>query len=407
MKIDKQALYQLKADRAEALKAAEEALEAGNMEVHTAKMAEVETFNGKIDATEKLLAERERFQEEQEEAKQKAKPGLEQEEKADGYETAVKELAKAARAGFRYFKADGTGTAGTGTTPAAPAAANSLMSEGSDPDGGYTIPHDIVTKIIQLRQAKESLLDLAGYTAVKTFTGRRTFQKREEATPFLTVEEAAKIGKLATPQFSTLEYSIKKRGGYMVVTNELLSDSDNNIAAVVQNWLADHDRVTANKLILDKIHSKTAKDLTNLDGILDAWIGLDEFMDDSVLITNRDGLYWLGTLKDKNGRQLLTPNPADPKQLRVSVGPYSLPVKHYSNKTISTAGSKIPMILGYLKEGVMFWDRQSMSVLESKTAVAGDFNAFEQDVTLWRGLLRNDCTLWDDAAFVNGYITKA
>lgn len=398
MKIDKQALYQLKADRAEALKAAEEALEAGNMEAHTAKMAEVETFNGKIDATEKLLAERDRFLEEQqeEEDKKKAKPGVEQEEKEDGYEKAVKAFAAAAaaRKGFHVEKAE-VGTA-----------AGDKLMEGSDPDGGYTIPHDIVTKIIQLRQAKESLLDLAGYTAVKTFTGRRTFQKREEATPFLTVEEAAKIGKLATPQFSTLEYSIKKRGGYMVVTNELLSDSDNNIAAVVQRWLADHDRVTANKLILDKIHSKAAKNLTNLDGILDAWIGLDEFMGDAALITNRDGLFWLGTLKDNNGRQLLTPNPADPKQLRVSVGPYTLPVKHYSNKTIATTENKIPMILGYLKEGIMFWDRQSMSVLESKTAVAGDFNAFEQDVTLWRGLLRNDCTLWDDAAFINGYITK-
>lgn len=122
MKVNKQTLYQLKADRAEALKAAEEALEAGNMEVHTAKMSEVETFNTQIDATEKLLAERERFQEEQEEdeAKKKAKPGLEQEEKADGYETAVKELAKAARAGFRYFKADGAGTGGTGTTLSTP-----------------------------------------------------------------------------------------------------------------------------------------------------------------------------------------------------------------------------------------------------------------------------------------------
>lgn len=396
MKVNKQMLYQLKADRAEALKAAEEALEAGNMEAHTAKMAEVETFNGKIDATEKLLAERERFQEEQEEdeAKQKAKPGLEQEEKEDSYEAAVKAFAAAARKGFHVEKAE------------VGAAAGDKLMEGSDPDGGYTIPHDIVTKIIHLRQAKESLLDLVGYTTVKTFTGRRTFQKREEATPFLTVEEAAKIGKLATPQFTTLEYSIKKRGGYMVVTNELLSDSDNNITAVVQSWLADHDRVTANKLILDKIHSKTAKDLTNLDGILDAWIGLDEFMGDAALITNRDGLFWLGTLKDNNGRQLLTPNPADPKQLRVSVGPYTLPVRHYSNKTIATTGGKIPMVLGYLKEGIMFWDRQLMSVLESKTAVAGDFNAFEQDVTLWRGLLRNDCTLWDDAAFINGYITK-
>lgn len=390
MKISKQTLYQLKADRAEALKAAEEALEAGNMEVHTAKMSEVEAFNTQIDATEKLLAERERFQEEQEEkAKQKAKPGLEQEEKADGYEKAVKALADAARKGFRVEKAAGD-----------------PMTEGVDADGGYTVPHDIVTKIIQLRQSRESLLDLAGYTPVRTFTGRRTFQQREDVQPFLTVEEMAELKQIDGPHFSTLEYNIKARGGFMVASSQLLADSDNNITAVVQRWLADHDRVTANKLILDKIHSKTAEDLTDLDGILAAWLGLDEFMEDSALITNLDGLFWMGTLKDKNGRQLLTPNPADPKQLRLSVGPHSLPVKHYSNKTIATTGGKIPMVLGYLKEGIMFWDRQLMSVTESKTAVAGKFNAFTQNASLWKGFLRNDCTLWDDAAFINGYITK-
>ena len=65
------------------------------------------------------------------------------------------------------------------------------------------------------------------------------------------------------------------------------------------------------------------------------------------------------------------------------------------------------MILGDLKEGIMYWDRQLMSILVSNTASVGDVNAFEQDLTLWRGLLRSDCTTWDDAAFVNGYITVA
>lgn len=37
----------------------------------------------------------------------------------------------------------------------------------------------------------------------------------------------------------------------------------------------------------------------------------------------------------------------------------------------------------------------------SDTAVVGELNAFEEDLTIWRGSLR------DDAAFVNGYITAA
>ena len=65
------------------------------------------------------------------------------------------------------------------------------------------------------------------------------------------------------------------------------------------------------------------------------------------------------------------------------------------------------MIIGDLKEGVVYWDRRSFSVKISDTASVGNLNAFEQDLILWRGSLRDDCTQWDDEAFVNGYIDTA
>lgn len=54
--------------------------------------------------------------------------------------------------------------------------------------------------------------------------------------------------------------TIKKRGGYLPVINELLEDSDNNIAAIAKEWLADEARVTANKEILAVIQAKEAED---------------------------------------------------------------------------------------------------------------------------------------------------
>lgn len=388
-KISKQALYQLKSDRAKALEEAEKALDEERMDDHSAKMAEVEEFNSRIAAVEKTLAERERFRAE---SPEQPAPQVAQEPEAKGYEAAVKSFAAAARNGFRVDKAE---TAPTGH-----------MREGSDPDGGYTVPEDIVTRIIALREAKESLLDEVRVVNVTTKSGRRTIKKRSQHQGFATVAEAAKFGKTATPQFAVLSYEIEKRGGYLPVTNELLADSDNNIAAIVEEWLADEARVTANKEILAVVQAKTAQDLKSLDGILAAWVGLGStFRATSKLITNDDGLLWLGTLKDGNGRYLLTPNPADSKQLRLCVGPHVLPVKTYDNDTIPTTSGKIPMILGDLKEGVVYWDRQAFSVKVSDTAVVGDFNAFEQDMTIWRGSLRDDCTERDDGAFVNGYIT--
>lgn len=241
---------------------------------------------------------------------------------------------------------------------------------------------------------------------VTTKSGKRTYKKRSQHTGFATVAEAKKFGKTATPQFGVMEYEIEKRGGYLPVTNELLEDSDENVVGIAEEWLGDEARVTANKEILAVIFAKTAQDLKDLDGILKAWVGLGStFRATSKLYTNDDGLLWLGTLKDANGRYLLPPNPADPKQLQLALGPHTLPVKTYDNDTIPSTEGKIPVILGDLKEGITYWDRRQFSVKVSDTAVVGELNAFEEDLTIWRGSLRDDCTARDEEAFVNGYIS--
>lgn len=389
MKIDKQKLYTLKDARNQVLEAADAALDAGNMEEYDARMAEVKGYNTQIEGVEKLLREQERFAG-QEPAAGSGIPGLEQEEK-DGYAKAVKSFADAARNGFRVAKAAGD-----------------MMQEGVEADGGYAVPQDIVTRIISLRDSKESLLREVRVIPVTTKTGRRTLKKRGQHTGFSTVAEAAKYGKTATPQFTTVSYDIEKRGGYLPVTNELLEDSDNNIAAVAEEWLGDEARVTANKEIMTIVATNASTDLTDLDGILKAWVGLGStFRATSKLYTNDDGLVWLGTLKDTNGRQLLTPNPAEPKQLQLCVGPYILPVKTYDNDTIPNTGTKIPFILGDLMDGIAYWDFRQFTIKVSDVATVGELNAFEQDLTIWRGSLRDDCTSWDTEAWVNGYIDTA
>ncbi len=385
-----QKLLELKHKRADLVVQGKELLVKMNLEGHKALMADIDSLNEEIEAVEKQLELESQFSEGAGEPASKIfAPG--QEHEADGYSQAVKSFAAAARAGFPKSKAAGD-----------------MMQEGVDADGGYTVPVDIVAKIISLRESKESLLNEVRVIPVTTKSGKRTFKKRGQHQGFATVAEAAKFGKAATPQFAVLEYSIEKRGGYLPVTNELLEDSDNNITAIAAEWLADEARVTANKEILAVIQAKAAQDLKNLDGILEAWVRLGStFRATSKLITNDDGLLWLGTLKDANGRYLLTPNPAEPQQLRLCVGPHTLPVKTYDNDTIPTAENKIPMILGDLKEGVAYWDRRTFSVKVFDQATIGEFNAAEQDMTIWRGSLRDDCTAWDDTAFVNGYIAAA
>lgn len=342
------------------------------------KKAEYETAK-KLEADEKFLAA---------EVAAKAEPVKAAEPKAEEpvKVTAIKAFADAARHGFKKD-----------------------MSEGTNADGGYTVPEDIVTKIYELRTAKASLLDLVGYETVTTNKGARTYKTRATQTGFTLVPEGTSIPKGNTPQFARLTYNIKKYGGYFPVTNELLADSDENIVGILTGWIADESRVTANKLILGKIAEgwATPTNLTDLDGIkqaLNVTLG-QAFKGTSVIVCNDDALQYLDTLKDENGRYLLTPDISNPGQMRLSVGASTVPVKVIPNADLPTTDGKIPFIIGDFKEAIRYFDRKKLSIMSSNTATAGDFNAFEMDLTLFRALEREDVVVRDTAALVNGYIT--
>lgn len=107
------------------------------------------------------------------------------------------------------------------------------MSEGSNPDGGYTVPEDIQTRINERREAKASLINLVDVESVATNKGSRTFKKRTQQTGFTQIGEGGKVPKKDTPQFERMDYEIKKYAGYFPVTNELFEDSDANISSVL------------------------------------------------------------------------------------------------------------------------------------------------------------------------------
>ena len=313
--------------------------------------------------------------------------GLKPVEKND----AVKEFADAARRGFKV---------------------ENSMNEGTPADGGYTVPEDIQTRINERRSAKASLIDLVDVESVTTNKGSRTFKKRSQQTGFQKVGEGAKIGAKATPQFERMDYVISKYAGYFPVTNELLEDSDAAITSVLTAWIGDESRVTRNNIIRTAINKKSKTALASLDDIkkaLNVTLGA-AFKSTSRVVTNDDGLQYLDTLKDNDGKYLLQPNPANPMQLRLCAGATIVPVTVIPNDNlpsdVSTAKKrKIPMIIGDLKEGIKFFDRKSLTIVASNLAAAGELNAFEEDLTLFRAIEREDCQVKDDMAFVNGELT--
>lgn len=298
----------------------------------------------------------------------------------------VKEFANAARQGFKI---------------------RNDMSSSSDVDGGYTVPKDIQTKINKYKEAKKSLKDLVDVEKVTVQKGSRTFKKRAQQTGFTKVGEKGKIGGKTTPQFERLDFEIEKYAGYFPVTNELLKDSDQSIVNTLIEWIGDESRVTANKLVLAEINAKfTPVALTGLDDIkkaLNVTLG-QAFKPTSKIVTNDDGLQYLDTLKDIDGKYLLQPNPQDPMQLRLCAGATTIPVEVYPNDDMPTTENKVPFVIGDFKEAIKFFDRELTTIKQSDVAVIGELNAFEEDLTLFRAIEREDVVTKDAKALVNGYI---
>lgn len=219
-------------------------------------------------------------------------------------------------------------------------------------------------------------------------------------------------------------------------------------------WIADESRVTRNQLIIEAVNKKAKVELNDLDDIkkaVNVTLG-QAFKPTSYVITNDDGLQYLDTLKDSDGNYLLQPSPIDPMQMFLAVGATKIPLKVYPNADVTSepvytasvdtsvqagktyytrsgsegsyvytvvaeptgnpstssyyeiTSAKVPVIIGDLKEGIRFFDRQKTNILASTVAAAGDLNAFEEDLTLYRAIEREDVVVRDDAAFVNGYI---
>lgn len=287
---------------------------------------------------------------------------------------------------------------------------NKGLVEGTDADGGYTVPEDVQTTVNHWAEVSYSLLSDIDVVPVSTNKGARTYQKKADADVFADLDENGAItNEITAPQFERVTYAIQDRAGFMPVSNDLVSDSDANILGIVSDWLGRANVATSNAKILALIAEKAQVDLVNVDGIkktVNVTLG-QAYKGGTKIITNDDGLNYLDTLKDENGRPMLNPDPTDSAKLTLRCGTVVVPIKVLPNKILASNGTKIPMIVGDLKSGIRKWDRSSMSIKASDVATIGTFNAFAMNMTLLRAILRDDYTLMDKDAFVNGYIDTA
>lgn len=247
------------------------------------------------------------------------------------------------------------------------------MKEGTPEDGGLTVPQDIQTSIKELRRSQDALETLVNVETVSTETGTRVIEKAADQTPFDNVDEEAEFPDVSTPQFEKISYKVKKKGGILKVTRELLQDTAENIIGYLRRWIAKKSKATRNALIVKKIDEITASkevSIKDLDGLKDIF---NEKLDPAIavssgVVTNQSGFNWLDKLKDSDGKYALQADPTNATK-KLLFGEY--PVTVVSNKVLKSKGVgssgqetawKHPIICGDLKEAITIFDRENMTI---------------------------------------------
>lgn len=276
------------------------------------------------------------------------------------------------------------------------------MREGTDEDGGLTVPQDIRTSVRELRRGEDALETLVNVEHVTTLSGSRVLEKHADQTPFDNVDEAAEFPEVSTPQFEKIDYKVKKKGGILKVTQELLDDSTENVIAYLRRWLAKKSKATRNFMIVAKVREITAGEEIAVEGLDDLKKIFNITLDPAIaltsgVVTNQDGYNWLDTLKDGDGKYILQPDPVKPTDMLL-FGKYH--VKRVGNKTLPSVeaegGYKVPLICGDLKEAVTIFDRETLTIDISN--VAGDF--WKTDQTGFKARERLDIKEVDTEAVV-------
>lgn len=279
-----------------------------------------------------------------------------------------------------------------------------VMNEGETnpaiPDGdvGMVVPQDIQTQINTLMREWNDLSQYVTVEDVSTLSGSRVLETDADMTPFQVVDEYGEIPETDNPKFTVVNYKLKKRAGYLPITNELLADNDANLIGYVTNWIARKAVHTRNTQIISLLRTLTPKalgDVKDINTVLN--VDLDPAISlSSIILTNQDGFNWLDNQVDGIGRPILQEDITQPgrklfKGRQIVVA---------SNRHLPTVSDKAPVFVGNLKQYMVLFNRRFFEL--ASTREGGD--AWRRDTTELRTIMRDDYVQWDGNAAVFGEI---
>lgn len=133
-------------------------------------------------------------------------------------------------------------------------------------DAEAIIPEDIITKARKLPDTVVDLRNKVNSIKVKTSGGKYPILKSTTA-KMVTVEELAKNPALAKPEFEEVPYNVSTYRGQIVVSQESLDDSADDLAGIIADSVQRQGLNTTNFVLANLLKTATAVPATSLDDI--------------------------------------------------------------------------------------------------------------------------------------------
>lgn len=243
---------------------------------------------------------------------------------------------------------------------------NYIKSHGEQRSGLATdgaqavIPNEVVTPVFEGANAKQNLAQMATVKQVSTGSGKYPISIPDPTKFLATKEELATIQDVDA-SVKDVAFTAKTFAGKIYLSNELIDDSAIDIKAEVQSQLQQLVLNTDNHNVISLLQTLVSKKATNVDDLkkiknteIDpAVLGSNG----SMVITNQDGYNYLDTLKDSQGRYLLTEDVTAVSGKAL----FGLPIVIVSNIVLPDVTSQFPVFIGNLPQTIAVFRRNNIA----------------------------------------------
>ncbi|WP_390408715.1 phage major capsid protein [Lacticaseibacillus jixiensis] len=242
-------------------------------------------------------------------------------------------------------------------------------------EAGVLIPEEIIYDPTAEVNSVVDLSTLVTKTPVTTPKGTYPILKRA-TDRFSSVAELAENPTLAEPEFEQVDWSVGTYRGAIPLSEEAIADSKVDLTALVGQSINEKSVNTYNAMIAPVLQSFTAK-ATTTDTLVDGLkhilnVDLDPAYSRALVVT-QSLFNTLDTLKDKNGRYLLH-NASDSITDGTAKGSVlGVPVYVVGDTLLGSAAGDQKAFVGDLKRGVLFADRQQVTLAWEESKIYGHY----------------------------------